>query len=60
MANQAKTWETLCMLAAVELDHTKLREIITELEVRLEAREEELLRNRQRLDTFPTRRIFTH
>ena len=59
MANQAKTWETLCMLAAVETDRDKLRDIITELEVRLEAREEELVRNRIQAD-IPARRIFPH
>ena len=59
MAIQAKTWETLCMLAAVETDRDRLRDIITELEVRLEAREEELLRNRLQAE-IPARRVFPH
>jgi hypothetical protein len=44
MANQAETWEALCMAAALERSPDKLRYIITELEVRLEAREDELQR----------------
>jgi hypothetical protein len=45
MANQAEAWEALCMAAAIETNPDKLRNLITELEVRLEAREEELRRS---------------
>jgi hypothetical protein len=51
MANRAETWEALCMAAAIETDPDRLRNLITELEVRLEAREEELRRMPAR--TFP-------
>jgi hypothetical protein len=56
MANQAQTWEALCMGAAIETDPDRLRYLITELEVRLEAREEELRRLPARVFPKPVRK----
>ncbi len=42
MAREAKGWEALCYAAAAEKDPQKLQEIIVELNVLLETRQQEL------------------
>jgi hypothetical protein len=42
MAREAKGWEALCFAAATERDPEKLQQIIVELNVLLESRQEEL------------------
>jgi hypothetical protein len=42
MAREAKGWEALCFAAAAEKDAERLQEIIVELNVLLETRQEEL------------------
>jgi hypothetical protein len=46
MARESKGWEALCYAAAAENDPEKLQEIIVELNVLLDARQEELQRKR--------------
>ncbi len=46
MAREARGWEALCYAAAAEKDPEKLQEIIVELNVLLETRQEELERKR--------------
>jgi hypothetical protein len=42
MAREAKGWEALCLAAAAERDPEKLQQIIVDLNVLLETRQEEL------------------
>lgn len=42
MAREAKGWEALCFAAAAERDPDRLQDIIVELNVLLETRQEEL------------------
>jgi hypothetical protein len=42
MATEAKGWEAMCLAAASERDPERLQEIIVELNVLLETRQEEL------------------
>jgi hypothetical protein len=46
MAREAKGWEALCFAAAAERDPERLQEIIVELNVLLETRQEELEKKR--------------
>jgi hypothetical protein len=46
MAREAKGWEALCFSAAAERDPERLQEIIVELNVLLETRQEELEKKR--------------
>jgi hypothetical protein len=46
MAREAKGWEALCYAAALEKDPEKLQEIIVELNVLLDTRQEELEKKR--------------
>ncbi|HET7209913.1 MAG TPA: hypothetical protein VFI95_25295 [Terriglobales bacterium] len=48
MAREARTWDALCFAAAAERDPEKLQQIIIELNVLLESRQEELERFRDR------------
>jgi hypothetical protein len=50
MAKEAKGWEALCFAAAAEKDPEKLQEIIVELNVLLDMRQEEL-ENKRSLDS---------
>jgi hypothetical protein len=50
MAREAKGWEALCYAAAAESDPEKLQEIIVELNVLLDTRQEEL-QNKRSLDS---------
>ena len=52
MAREAKGWEALCFAAAAEKDPQKLQEIIVELNVLLETRQEEL-ETKRNLDSVP-------
>ena len=46
MAREAKGWEALCFAAAAERDPERLQDIIVELNVLLETRQEELEQKR--------------
>jgi hypothetical protein len=46
MAREAKGWEALCLAAAAEKDPEKLQDIIVELNVLLDTRQEELEKKR--------------
>lgn len=54
MAREAKGWEALCFAAATERDPEKLQQIIVELNVLLDSRQEEL-ENRMATDITPLR-----
>jgi hypothetical protein len=54
MAREAKGWEALCFAAATEKDPDKLQEIIVDLNVLLETRQEELEKRRS-FDSAPPR-----
>lgn len=57
MARESRGWEALCYAAAVENDPEKLQEIIVELNVLLDARQEELQRKRTADSHLPTNRF---
>ncbi|MBV8892752.1 MAG: hypothetical protein JO266_12420 [Acidobacteria bacterium] len=52
MAREAKGWEALCYAAAAEKDPERLQEIIVELNVLLDTRQEEL-EKRRTMDRVP-------
>jgi hypothetical protein len=52
MAREAKGWEALCFAAATERNPEKLQEILVELNVLLDTRQEEL-ENRLAVDSSP-------
>jgi hypothetical protein len=52
MAREAKGWEALCFAAAMERDPEKLQDILVELNVLLDTRQEEL-ENRLAVDSPP-------
>ncbi len=54
MAREAKGWEALCLAAAAEKDPERLQEIIVELNVLLESRQEELENRRNLGPARPT------
>ena len=57
MAREAKGWEALCFAAAAEKDPERLQEIIVELNVLLDTRQEELEKRRIMESVRPTDRL---
>ena len=57
MASETRGWEALCYAAATEKDPEKLQEIIVELNVLLDARQEELEKRRTMDSPLPTHRF---
>src|SRR5215467_14573239 len=57
MASETRGWEALCYAAATENDPEKLQDIIVELNVLLDARQEELQRKRTTDSHLPTDRF---
>jgi len=57
MAKESRGWEALCYAAAAESDPEKLLEIIVELNVLLEARQEELQKKGTMKSPLPTDRF---
>lgn len=57
MAREAKGWEALCFAAAAERDPERLQEIIVELNVLLDTRQEELERRRSGDPVRPVDRL---
>ena len=57
MARESRGWEALCYAAAAENDPEKLLEILVELNVLLEARQEELQKKRTLNPPLPTDRF---
>jgi hypothetical protein len=57
MPSEARGWEALCYAAATENDPEKLQEIIVELNVLLDARQEELEKRRTMDSPLPPHRF---
>lgn len=57
MAREAKGWEALCFAAAAERDPERLQEIIVELNVLLDTRQEDLERKRTADPVRPVDRL---